>query len=171
MANTSTPMRFQDQAFRKSAAPAQTLFSEAVFDALRMILIGAPLNEVLTTVSRLIEAIGAGMLCSISLLDKDGLHLRYAAAPSLPEPYRKATDGVAIGPSVGSCGATAFLRQPVLVSDILSDPKWTNFRVVALQRELRAASSSPIMSHAATCWGLLASIPERFDIRVREKLS
>ena len=113
----------------------------------KMILIGAPLNEVLTNVTRLIEAHSDGMLCSIFLLDKDGLHLRYAAAPSLPESYRAATDGVAIGPNVGSCGTAAYLRQPVFVSDIFCDPKWTKFRDLALEGGLRAAWSSPIMAH------------------------
>jgi hypothetical protein len=42
-----------------------------------MILLGAPLHEVLTTITRLIEAHSTGMLCSIFLLDEDGLHLRY----------------------------------------------------------------------------------------------
>src|SRR6516165_10162754 len=147
MANVSTPTRLQDQAFRKSAAPAQTLYSEEVLDALKMILMDAPLNEVLTSVTRLIEAHGEGMLCSIFLLDKDGLHLRYAAAPSLPEAYRAATDGACIGPNAGSCGTAAYLRQPVFVSDIFSDPKWVKYRDLALQSGLRAAWSSPIMSH------------------------
>jgi PAS domain S-box-containing protein len=147
MANASTPTRLQGAASRKPAAPAQTLSSEAVLDALKMILIGAPLNEVLTNVTRLIEAASEGMLCSIFLLDEDGSHLRYAAAPGLPETYRAATDGVAIGPDVASCGTAAYLRQPVFVSDIASDPKWTNFRDVALKNGLRAAWSSPILSH------------------------
>jgi hypothetical protein len=98
MANAGTLIRLQGQASRKSAAPAQTLSSEAVLDTLKMILMGAPLNEVLTSVARLIEAHSEGMLCSIFLLDKDGSHLRYAAAPNLPEAYRAATEGVCIGP-------------------------------------------------------------------------
>jgi formate hydrogenlyase transcriptional activator len=118
-----------------------------VLDALKMILIGAPLKEVLTSVTRLIETHSEGMLCSIFLLDDDGLHLRYGVAPSVAESYRAATDGVCIGPNVGSCGAAAYLREPVFVSDILSHPNWANFRDVALQSGLRAAWSSPIMSH------------------------
>jgi len=39
-----------------SPSLAQTLPSDAVLDALMMILLGAPLNEVLTTITRLIEA-------------------------------------------------------------------------------------------------------------------
>jgi formate hydrogenlyase transcriptional activator len=41
--------------------------SDAVLDALKMILLGAPLNEVLATITRLIEAHSTGMLCSIFL--------------------------------------------------------------------------------------------------------
>jgi PAS domain S-box-containing protein len=135
------------QALPTSPSPAQTLPSGAVFDALKMILLGAPLNEVLTTITRLIEAHSTGMRCSISLLDEDGLHLHYGAAPNLPEAYRAATEGVRIGPNVGSCGTAAYLRQPVFVSDIASDPRWVKFRDFALQSGLRAAWSTPIMSH------------------------
>jgi formate hydrogenlyase transcriptional activator len=124
----------------------QTLPSDAVLDALKMILLGAPLNEVLTTITRLIEAHSTGMLCSIFLLDEDGLHLRYGVAGSLPEAYRAAVDGICIGPNVGSCGTAAYLRQPVFVSDIASDPRWAKFRHFALQNGLRSAWSTPIMS-------------------------
>lgn len=41
----------------------------------------------------------------------------------------------------------AYLRQPVFVSDIASDPRWVKFRNLALQSGLRAAWSTPIMSH------------------------
>jgi formate hydrogenlyase transcriptional activator len=124
-----------------------TLPVEAVLDALKMILIGAPLNEVLTSVARLMEAQSNGMLCSIFLVEKDGQHLRYGVAPSLPEPYRMATDGMAIGPNAGSCGTAVHRRQPVFVADILTDPLWENFRDAAAAAGLRAAWSSPILSH------------------------
>ena len=135
------------KALPTSPSLAQTLPSDAVLDALKMILLGAPLNDVLTTITRLIEAHSTGMLCSIFLLDEDGLHLRYGVATSLPEAYRAATDGCCIGPNAGSCGSAAYLRQPVFVSDIASDPRWVKFRDSALQSGLRAAWSTPIMSH------------------------
>src|SRR5580692_4059884 len=144
MANVKTLPNLQ--ALSRSPSPAQTLPSEAVLDALKMMLIGVSLNEVLTSITRLIEAHSEGMLCSIFLLDEDGLHLRYGVSPNLPQEYQAATDGTCIGPNVGSCGAAAYLRQPVFVSDILSHPNWTNFRSVVLQSGLRAAWSTPIMS-------------------------
>jgi hypothetical protein len=147
MADAATSTNLKDQAASTSPALAKTLPTEAVFDALRMILIGAPFTEVLTTVTRLIEAHSAGMMCSIFLLDEDSLHLRYGVAASLPEAYWAATDGLFIGPNVGSCGTAAYLRQPVFVSDIASDPRWVKYRDFALQNGLRAAWSTPIMSH------------------------
>jgi formate hydrogenlyase transcriptional activator len=134
------------QALSRSPSPAPTLPSEAVLDALKMMLIGASLNEVLTSLARLIEAHSEGMLCSIFLLDEDGLHLRYGVAADLPQAYRTATDGACIGPNVGSCGAAAYLGKPVFVSDMVSHPNWANFRSVVLQSGLRAAWSTPIMS-------------------------
>ena len=52
-----------------------------------------------------------------------------------------------IGPDVGSCGTAAYLRKPVFVSDIASDPKWAKFVSIALESGVRASWSSPIMSH------------------------
>src|SRR6266850_3191720 len=147
MANARRSPNLPIQAFPTSLSSPQTLPSEAVLDALKMMLIGASLNEVLKSITRLIEAHSEGMLCSIFLLDEDGLHLRYGAAANLPQAYQAATDGVCIGPNVGSCGAAAYLRQPVFISDMLSHPNWANFRSVVLQSGLRAAWSTPIMSH------------------------
>ena len=136
-----------DKAFPTSPALAQLLPAEAVLDALKMMLIGASLNEVLTSVTRLIEAHREGMMCSILLLDEDGLHLRYGVAVNVTDAYRAATEGVCIGPTVGSCGAAAYLRQPVFISDMLSHPNWERFKDVIHESGLRAAWSTPIMSH------------------------
>jgi len=145
MANAKASLNLQ--ALPTSPSPAQSLSSEAVLDALKMILIGAPLNDVLRSVALLIEAHTEGVVCSIFLLDEDGQHLRYAAAPKLSDEYRVATDDVCIGPQVGSCGAAAYLRQPVFVSDVLLHPHFANFRDLIVRTGLRASWSSPIMSH------------------------
>jgi hypothetical protein len=87
---------------RSATSPArtQTLSSEGVLDALKMILTDAPLNDVLHSVALLIEAHSEGMLCTIYLLDEDGVRLRFAAGPKLPDAYRVATGVVYIGPEV-----------------------------------------------------------------------
>jgi PAS domain S-box-containing protein len=147
MADTDRRELHTHDAASGSEPVAETLSGNAVLDALKMILVGAPLADVLTSVTRLIEAQRPGMLCSIFLLAADGVHLRYAAAPNLPEFYRSATDGLASGPMAGSCGTAVYRREAVFIRDILSDPLWTRFREVAASAGLRAAWSSPIISH------------------------
>ena len=112
-----------------------------------MILTDAPLNDVLHSVALLIEAHSEGMLCTIYLLDEDGFRLRFAAGPNLPDAYRVATDGVYIGPEVGSCGAAAYLRKPVYVADVLTHPHFANFRDLLVEGGRRAVWSSPIISN------------------------
>lgn len=153
MADPSLLTKTSGQASQTSSSLPETISRESILDSLKLILVGAPLADVLTTITRLIEAQSPGMLCSILVIEEDGLHLRYAAAPNLPEAYRAATDGLVIGPNVGSCGRAAFLRQPVFASDILSDPNWANFRDAAASAGLRAAWSSPIMSHDSRVLG------------------
>src|SRR3982075_2217717 len=147
MADPKPSIVVLDQASATSPARTQTLSSEAVLDALKMILTDAPLNDVLHSVALLIEAHSEGLLCTIYLLDEDGLRLRFAAGPKLPDAYRVATDGVYIGPEVGSCGAAAYLRKPVYVADVLTHPHFANFRDLLVQAGLRAVWSSPIISN------------------------
>jgi len=147
MADSTKPTRLPDQASQTSLDSPQTLSGEAVLDALKLILIGTSLTEVLTSITRLIEAHSDGMLCSIFLVEKDGLHLRYAAAPNLPEAYRTATDGAAIGPNGGPCSVAVHRRQAVFVADFLSDPNFVSFRAKPVSAGLLAGWSSPITSH------------------------
>ncbi len=97
-----------------------------------------------------------GALCSVLLLDDDGRHLRPGAAPSLPEAYTRALDGLAIGPTGGSCGTAAYVKRQVIVADIASDPRWADCRELALAHGLRACWSTPIHGGAERVLGTFA---------------
>ncbi len=94
-----------------------------------------------------------GSLCSILLLDDDGMHLRHGAGPSLPPHYLQALDGKAIGPREGSCGAAAYLGQPVIAEDIATHPYWVSYRDLALGAGLASCWSQPIIGHAGQVLG------------------
>ena len=102
------------------------------------------LAEMLDLFARTIERQSSDMLCSILLLDGD--KLRHGAAPSLPDEYNRAVDGLVIGPDVGSCGTAAFTQQQVIVSNIATDPLWTNYREFTLKHGLHACWSAPIVA-------------------------
>ncbi|HEY2905241.1 MAG TPA: PAS domain S-box protein, partial [Vicinamibacterales bacterium] len=115
---------------------------------LEMVAKGDSLGEILDSLCRLVEEQEAsGVLASILLLDGD--QLRHGSAPSLPEAYTAAIDGVRIGPSVGSCGTAAYLARQVIVEDIATDPLWVDYRTAALPHSLRACWSTPIFSSAS----------------------
>lgn len=108
------------------------------------IVSGDPLPELLTAICRLVEAESDNMLCSILLLDADGVHVRHGAAPSLPDEFVHAVDGSAIGPTAGSCGTAAYRSEAVVVKDIATDPLWKDYRHLALPHGLQACWSTPV---------------------------
>jgi diguanylate cyclase (GGDEF)-like protein/PAS domain S-box-containing protein len=118
---------------------------------------GAALPRVLDRLTRFVEEHAEDeLLASILLLDRDGAQLRHGAAPSLPAAYNEAIDGTAIGPASGSCGTAAYRRERVCVSDIASDPLWTDFRELALDAGLRACWSTPIFTTGSIVVGTFA---------------
>jgi len=123
---------------------------------LEMLSGGRSLPEALGMLLRLIESQSPEMLCSILLLDVDGIHIRHGAAPSLPADYLKAIDGAAIGPNAGSCGMAAFERKAVFVADIESDPLWADYKKFALPHGLRACWSTPIFDESKNVLGTFA---------------
>src|SRR5260370_11365432 len=123
---------------------------------LAMISSGAPLCDVLTVLCRIIEQQFPGLVCSVLLLDPDGRTLRHGAAPSLSESYKKAIEGLTIGPSFGSCGTAAYRGEPVIVSDISCDPLWSEFRKLALAAGVRAWRSMPIRPKHGKALGTFA---------------
>jgi PAS domain S-box-containing protein len=123
---------------------------------LEMIARDAPLEEILEKLVRVVEAQFAGLLCSVLLLDEDGQHVRHGAAPSLPQPYTGAIDGMCIGPKAGSCGTAMYRREPVVVTDILQDPLWEAYREVAEPYGFRACWSTPILAHSGKALGSFA---------------
>ena len=123
---------------------------------LEMTAEGAALSEILEAIAHHFEALSSDTLCSILLLDTDGVHLRHGAAPSLPHAYNRAIAGVVIGPRVGSCGTAAYRNQSVIVTDIGTDPLWTDYRALALSHGLQACWSMPIRSGDGRVLGTFA---------------
>ena len=112
---------------------------------LEAVATGLSLQEILELQARIIEEHDPGMLCSIHLLGADE-RMWYVAAPSLPESYLKAIDGIAIDRVHGHGGAAAFQGRMVIASNIATDPLWTDHRDLALNHGLRSCWTVPLSS-------------------------
>ena len=122
---------------------------------LEQIACGLPLGELLEGIVRFAEQELPGALCSVLLADEAGGRLRHGAAPTLPEEYNEAVDGIPIAMGVGSCGTAAFLQQRVVVSDIDTHPYWSGFDP-ARDAGLKSCWSEPVLSAEGELLGTFA---------------
>jgi GAF domain-containing protein len=118
---------------------------------------GAPLQETLETLVRLIEEQAGGMRCAVLLADSGQQQLRFVAAPNIPKDYKLGIEPyLSIAPDMGSCGTAAFLRQPVYARDTATDPLWENCGQIAVRNGLRAIWSTPILADDDVVLGTFA---------------
>lgn len=104
-----------------------------------------PIAEIADRLCRRVEEIAPDVVCSLLHVDAAGL-VHPLGGPSLPEDYSRALDGIAIGPNVGSCGTAAFYGEPVLATDLETDPRWQPYKAMPLAIGLRACWSTPVKS-------------------------
>jgi PAS domain S-box-containing protein len=114
------------------------------------------LSEALDILVTSIESLVRGVAGSVLLLKTDGKSVSCASAPNLPTDFSQALEGAKIGPREGSCGTAMFIKEKVIVSDIATDPLWTNYKELALKHDLRACWANPIISHSGEVLGSFA---------------
>ena len=134
---------------------------------LELVAQGAPLREVLNTLTAAIERISPECQCTVMLLDEESRRtLLIASGPSLSQAYLQAINGLEIGPDVGACGTAAFKNETVVVEDIANDPKFASARDFVLSHGLRSCWSQPVRDSTNTVLGTFA-IYHRFVARPR----
>jgi len=144
-------------------------------DTLELLASNESLSGVLNAIVHGVEKLNPTMLCSILLLDSEGKHLGNGVAPSLPDFYNAAIDGVEIGIGVGSCGTAAFTGERVIVEDIATHPYWQPYQELARRAGLGACWSQPILSSSHQVLGTFAiyhsaaNTPSESDIAIIEQ--
>jgi formate hydrogenlyase transcriptional activator len=142
---------------------SELLSTESVLNLQKLIFAGSPLSEVLTNIAQLVESQADGLSCTIWLPDEDGKELHCAAAPSLPG-FSARVGTMSVGPKGGSCGTAVYRKEPVYVTDILTDPIWENYRGRLLPYGIRSVWSRPLFTSEGKALGT-------FSINYREPRS
>jgi formate hydrogenlyase transcriptional activator len=161
----------------ESAKGESGLFStESVLNLQKLIFAGSPLSEVLANIAQLVESQAEGMSCTIWLPDEDGKELYCAAAPNLPGFIAQAGT-MTVGPKGGSCGTAIYRREPVYVTDVLTDPIWDNYRDRMLPHGIRSVWSRPLFTSEGKALGTFSinyrepRSPDAKDLRLIENAS
>ena len=142
---------------------------------LELISQGKPLPKILDHICFAVEKLTNKMLCSFCLVDHTGKALVSCAAPNMSPDYAKDIGQLPIGPDTASCGTAAYTKKQVIVSDTSTDPLWANFRDLALNHNLQACWSTPILSINGELHGTFAMYyseprtPKQYEIEVIER--
>jgi len=115
-----------------------------------------PLSDTLEALVLGVEQQLGDGICSILLCNNRTGTLHTGAAPNLPTAYKQALDGLVMGENAGSCGTAAFCQEVVVSSDIATDPRWENYRELALAHGLRSCWSAPAIAQTGTVLATLA---------------
>jgi PAS domain S-box-containing protein len=119
---------------------------DAQKQALEMVIVGSPLAEVLEHLARIVERQSANSsIASLMLLDDQG-RLHNGAAPSLPEDFIQALEGIEADESIGTCSRAAATGETVITPDIAADPKWQDLKHFPLRFGWQSAWSMPIVA-------------------------
>ena len=124
-------------------------------EILETIARGAPLTTIANLICKRAEELAPAALCSILTVDTEGC-VHPLAGPSLPPVYSALLEGLKAGPRAGSCGTAVYRGEPVEVSDIETDPLWTDYRSLAVALGLLACWSSPIRARDGRIVGTFA---------------
>ncbi|SFH06461.1 PAS domain-containing protein [Pedobacter insulae] len=132
-----------------------------------------PLEDVLLNYLKGLEALFPQMQCSNHQI-KNG-RVASGLSPSLPAAYISKVIGLQIGENEGSCGTAAATGQQVIVSDIATDKRWFKYRSLALDYQLGACWSNPIINTEGEVIATLAMyyqnprIPSENELQVMQK--
>jgi PAS domain S-box-containing protein len=146
-------------------------FLETQKQVLESIVRGRPLPELLAALCTIVEErSGRTARAAVLLADAEGKRLYTGAAPSLPDEYNRAIDGIGIAPDVGTCSAAAARGEAVITRDIATDPRWSGLGHLPLGLGLRAAWSVPICAASGKVLGTFGTyFPEIREPTPRER--
>ncbi len=121
---------------------------------------GKSLQSILELIASYVDQINPSTIASIVLIE-DG-RLSHGAAPGLPDEYNALVHGVEIGEGAGTCGTAAARRQPVITTDISTDPNWEGLSHIAARFGLAACWSTPVLGadgQVMATFGIYSTVP------------
>ena len=166
--------------YRAATAHARRRARKAPMSAVGHASAGDSSGQGQTRLSRIatdLEELIPSVFCAIMRFAPTDGTLRHGAAPSLPDIYNRAIDGVRIGPSVGSCGTAVFRREPVMVQDIATSELWADFRYLAERFHLRSCWSRPILDKCGEVLGTFSiyrrhqHVPTDVEIAIADRMA
>jgi PAS domain S-box-containing protein len=140
----------------RTTSQAESLLA-AEKQTLEMIADGASLKEILDDLCHSIDVVASPVISTVLLMDADGERLWHTAGTLVPREWLPVVSPLPISPHAGCCGASAFLKERVIVADVATDINWLDeYRELAIKNGIRAAWSEPILTKDGEVLGTFA---------------
>lgn len=135
-------------------------FSTSETHILKMLSRRAPMMDVLKEVCNLIDSSSPDVISAVLLLDDDGLHLRLAAGPRVPEAWNDSLNRLEPHRPPRSEQTSQGDDRSAALTDLQTDPTFASCWSLARVHNVRAAWSVPIASeHRGTLGSLIFFCP------------
>jgi PAS domain S-box-containing protein len=144
---------------------------------LEMIARNKPMSAILGELIKIFDNYDKNISSSVMAVTNGGQNLRFASTYNLPKEFISAWENIEIGPNSASSGTAAFLKQPVIVSDIEKDLRWENYRKTARECNIRTGWSFPVISTRGNVLAVfsiykpIVSEPTEFEMRLIDRFT
>ena len=116
-----------------------------------------PFNEICADIIDMVAQQLPSALVSYMQLNPEENTLSLVASNGLSDTYSQAVQDIPIGPTVASCGASAFLQDVVITQDIEQDSNWAFFREHTRREGVASCWSVPVVSEDQELLGTFAT--------------
>jgi PAS domain S-box-containing protein len=148
------------------------MLHEAEERTLELIANGASLDVVLDQLCSSIDIKVVPSITVIMLRDFDLNCLRRGAGSRVPNEWMSKVYPVPVAFDAGLCGTAAYLKQRVIVSDVVTEPNWPHqFRDLAIRNGIRAGWSEPILTKDDEVIGTFAFYSHEARVPTEEDLA
>lgn len=131
---------------------------------------GDPIQDILLGIVETVEYLSNDSYCTIMLYEKEHNWLRLAYASQLPSSFQQQVDHFPVKLNHASCGHAAYTKKTKITKNIETDPKWENWKSIALKHGIHSCWSKPILSTDGELLGTFAIYhshvrePERYEL-------
>lgn len=125
-------------------------------DILELIVTSSDYQQALDELCISAEGIVAKALGSIMVFNDSNTALTVRSAPSLTSEAKQQLSGLVPGENSGSCGTAVFTKTPQFISDTSSDKQWNGHRDLAVDLNIHACWSVPIVNRKKEVIGSFA---------------
>ncbi|MDX1914544.1 MAG: EAL domain-containing protein [Methylophilus sp.] len=142
---------------------------------LELVVRETDLSKIFDEITRGLEQLNPELFCFIVLKPKNKNLLHVVSAPSLSDSCKDALKEIKISLGNGTVGSAAFLKQRVIVDDVMEHPYWAKYREVAKKSGIGSSWGEPIIGSSGQVLGVLGiyraepKMPNSYDLTVIEQ--